>query len=101
MAEVKNSFLRSKMNKDLDDRLLPNGEYRNAVNITINNSDGEDVGTAQTVRGNLQVIDFNVNVTGVDDLQVIGLLDDEASDTVFAFLTNNEKQSYKSTSTAL
>jgi hypothetical protein len=97
MAEVKNSFLRSKMNKDLDDRLLPNGEYRNAVNITINNSDGEDVGTAQTVRGNLQVIDFNVNVTGVDDLQVIGLLDDEASDTVFAFLTNNEKQSYKST----
>ncbi len=85
------------MNKDLDDRLLPNGEYRNAVNITINNSDGEDVGTAQTVRGNLQVIDFNINVTGIDDLQVIGLLDDEASDTVFAFLTNNEKQSYKST----
>lgn len=83
------------MNKDLDDRLLPNGEYRNAVNITINNSDGEDVGTAQTVRGNLQVIDFNVNVTGVDDLHVIGLLDDEASDTVFVFLTNNEKQSYK------
>jgi len=97
MAKVKNSFLKSKMNKDLDDRLLPNGEYRSAVNITINNSDGEDVGTAQTVRGNLQVIDFNINVTGIDDLQVIGLLDDEASDTVFAFLTNNEKQLYKPT----
>jgi len=36
MAEVKNSFLRSKMNKDLDDRLMPEGEYRDALNVSIN-----------------------------------------------------------------
>jgi hypothetical protein len=30
MAEAKNTFLKSKMNKDLDDRILPNGEYRDA-----------------------------------------------------------------------
>ena len=28
--EIKNTFLKSKMNKDLDDRILPNGEYRDA-----------------------------------------------------------------------
>ena len=28
MAEVKNAFIKSKMNKDLDDRLIPSGEYR-------------------------------------------------------------------------
>jgi hypothetical protein len=33
MAEVKNAFIQSKMNKDLDDRLLPSGEYRNARKI--------------------------------------------------------------------
>ena len=52
MAEIKNSFIKSKMNKDLDDRLIPNGEYRNAVNVSINKSTGENVGTAQTVLGN-------------------------------------------------
>ena len=85
MAKVKNSFLKSKMNKDLDNRLIPNGEYRNAVNITVNNSDGEDVGTAQNVRGNLEVIDFT-SITGVSNLEVVGLFDDEYSSTVFAFL---------------
>jgi hypothetical protein len=30
MAEVKNAFLKSKMNKDLDSRLVPAGEYRDA-----------------------------------------------------------------------
>ena len=56
MAEVKNSFVKSKMNKDLDDRLLPNGEYRDALNVSINKSQGDgtsegNVGTLQTVLG--------------------------------------------------
>ena len=33
MAEVKNAFIKSKMNKDLDARLLPSGEYREGINI--------------------------------------------------------------------
>ena len=94
MAKVKNSFLKSKMNKDLDNRLIPNGEYRNGVNITVNNSDGEDVGTAQTVRGNLEVIDFNT-ITGQTGLQVVGVFDDEFSNTVFAFLANNTGSDYE------
>ena len=35
MPEIKNNFLQGKMNKDLDDRLLPNGQYRDAQNITV------------------------------------------------------------------
>ena len=97
MAKVKNSFLKSKMNKDLDNRLIPNGEYRNALNITVNNSDGEDVGTAQTVRGNLEVIDFQT-ITGVAGLQIIGLFEDEFADVVFAFVTNNTISTYNTAS---
>jgi len=97
MAKVKNSFLKSKMNKDLDNRLIPNGEYRNALNITVNNSDGEDVGTAQTVRGNLEVIDFQT-ITGVAGLQVVGLFEDEFADIVFAFVTNNTISTYNTAS---
>ena len=35
MAKAINTFLKSKMNKDLDARLIPNGEYRDAYNIQV------------------------------------------------------------------
>ena len=65
MAEFKNVFIKSKMNKDLDDRLLPQGEYRNAVNIQVSKSESEDVGALENVLGNEKIIDFE-SITGND-----------------------------------
>ena len=58
MAEVKNSFLKSKMNKDLDSRLVPSGEYRDAVNVQVIKSESEDVGALENVQGNVLVATF-------------------------------------------
>ena len=33
MAKVVNTFVKGKLNKDLDARLVPNGEYRDARNV--------------------------------------------------------------------
>ena len=52
MAEVKNAFIKSKMNKDLDARLLPSGEYRDAQNVAISRSEGPNVGALETILGN-------------------------------------------------
>ena len=60
MAEVKNSFIKSKMNKDLDARLLPNGEYRVGNNIQVSKSEGADVGALENVLGNVEIADFKV-----------------------------------------
>lgn len=54
MPEIKNTFQAGRMNKDLDERLVPQGEYRDALNIDIAVSQGSDVGTAQNSYGNLQ-----------------------------------------------
>ena len=35
MAQIKHTFTTGRMNKDLDERLVPNGEYRDALNIQI------------------------------------------------------------------
>ena len=43
------------MNKDLDERLVPNGEYRDALNIEITSSEGSNVGSAQTLRSNAEL----------------------------------------------
>jgi hypothetical protein len=55
MAEIKNNFTSGKMNKDLDERLIPKGEYRDALNIDVATSEGSDVGTAQNSLGNTQI----------------------------------------------
>ena len=56
MAEVKNAFIKSKMNKDLDDRLIPSGEYRDAQNVQISRSEGSDVGALENVLGNKEIL---------------------------------------------
>ena len=90
MAEVKNVFIKSKMNKDLDDRLLPSGEYRDAMNIAVSKSESSDVGALENIVGNQSVIDF-YNFLGVDDLICIGYLRSEDTNTIFFFLTDNLK----------
>ena len=85
MAEIKNNFVKSKMNKDLDDRLLSNGEYRNAQNVNINRSEGEDVGALENVLGNKLL--GNLPNTSAN-LEVIGFLEDSVNNRAFFMVTN-------------
>ena len=50
MAEIKHNFAGGKMNKDVDERLVPNGEYRDAMNIQVSTSEGADVGAIEKGR---------------------------------------------------
>ena len=60
MAELKHTFTSGRMNKDLDDRLVPNGEYIDALNIQISSSEGSDVGAIENLLGNKQLSDLNL-----------------------------------------
>jgi len=97
MAEVKNAFIKSKMNKDLDSRLLPPGEYRDGLNIQVSKSEGEDVGALENAVGNIVAstsdasnpfVDFNA-ITGSSGLKTVGMYADESQSTLYIFLTNN------------
>ena len=59
MPEIKKTFLRGKMNKDLDERLMPDGEYRDALNIQVSSTEDSDAGTAQNIRGNKLLKDLS------------------------------------------
>jgi hypothetical protein len=86
MAEIKNSFLKSKMNKDLDDRLIPNGEYRDAQNISVGKSEADDIGALENVLGNTLVPGTDL---GNANLEVIGYFADSNNSTIYLFLTDN------------
>lgn len=85
MPEIKNNFLQSKMNKDLDARLIPNGQYRSAQNININKSEGPDVGAIENVLGNFKLTDFGL---GASKAEVIGSYFDDINERIYVFITN-------------
>jgi hypothetical protein len=89
MAEVKNSFLASKMNKDLDDRLIPSNEYKDALNVAVSNSEDSDVGALENILQNTNVypISEEANI-GNNDGKIIGRVVDPANDNIYLFYTN-------------
>jgi len=82
--QIKNTFLKSKMNKDLDDRILPNGEYRDARNISVGRSEDDDVGALENIIGNDLVTGTDVGA----GLTIIGIKNNNSTDQIFVFLTD-------------
>ena len=85
MAEIKNTFIKAKMNKDLDDRLVPPGEYRNAQNVSISRSEGSDVGALENILGNSVISSTVLNIPNID---VVGFLADNATNYIYLFLSD-------------
>ena len=80
MPEIKNVFLRGKMNKDLDERLIPDGEYRDASNIQIASTEGDNAGTVQNILGNHIVSD-----TGMGGV-CVGMIENTETDKLYMFI---------------
>ena len=77
------------MNKDLDDRLVPNGEYRDAQNISVGKSEEDDIGSVENVLGNtLMTATGLITPTLPNDMVVIGYLSDEYTGKLYIFSTN-------------
>jgi hypothetical protein len=77
------------MNKDLDDRLIPNGEYRDAQNVSVGKSESDDIGALEIVLGNIELTATNLSTSdNADNMKVIGYIADENSGKVFVFATN-------------
>lgn len=81
--EIKNTFLKAKMNKDLDDRIIPNGEYRDALNVSVGRSEADNVGAVENIIGNSLITQ-----TDLGNIEIIGQLVDSSNDRVFVFLTD-------------
>ena len=86
MPEVKHNFTGGKMNKDLDERLVPKGEYRDALNVEVSTSEGSNVGTVQNILGNKRV----ENLVG-SNFTCVGSISNEKTNKLYWFLTTYNK----------
>ena len=87
MPEIKNTFLRGKMNKDLDERLIPNGEYRDALNVEVSTSDDSNVGTVKNILGNHRLED----IVDTSMFTCVGSIVDEKTNKLYWFISSYEK----------
>ena len=91
MAELQRTFLAGIMNKDLDERLVPDGQYRDAVNLTIDTSEGSNIGAVQNSLGNTLTTNINAilaqyQIPAAVNAVTIGSLSFEAANLLYWFV---------------
>mgnify|MGYP000241741639 CR=1 FL=1 len=86
MAELKNNFTGAKINKDVDKKILPKNEYREAQNISIPESNDEGVGSAEPILGN--ELNYTTALSYASGTEVIGYYLDEVNNNVYWFVTD-------------
>lgn len=97
MADTQRTFLAGRMNKDLDERLIPDGEYRDAVNVTIDTSEGANIGAIQNAYGNTKIADISTilssqGITIAGDAITIGAYSYEAENLLYWFVVASNFQ---------
>jgi len=98
MPEIKHNFTGGKMNKDVDQRLVPKGEYRDAMNIQVSTSEGSDVGTVQNILGNQTGCNDNQYIVNGSPLSItnnsttVGSVTDEKTDSLYWFVSGGQPQ---------
>ena len=88
MPEIKKVFLRGKMNKDLDERLIPDGEYRDAKNIQVSSTESSDAGTVQNILGNRYAEKVGDNYVAEYNLggSCIGIIENPETEKIYLFI---------------
>ena len=52
MPKVQKNFIKGRMNKSVDERLVPQGEYIDALNVRLGSTEGTEIGAVENSKGN-------------------------------------------------
>jgi hypothetical protein len=93
--ELKKTFIAGRMNKDLDERLVPDGEFIDALNVTIDTTSGSNIGAVSNSLGNtlvtnIQTLVEDEGVTYVgSNAKTIGAVTYEADNLIYWLVTSD------------
>ena len=97
MPEIKQTFTKGRMNLDLDERLLPPNEYREALNIQVSSAEGSDIGSVKNILGNTEIktdanstADPQGTITIPDNYTCIGSIADEKNNSAYYFIVKSD-----------
>lgn len=78
------------MNKDVDERLIPSGEFIDGYNIRVLNTTGSDAGAIENEKGNVKVTSLGLG----NNPECIGSVSDEGDERIYWFVVNDLGYSY-------
>jgi hypothetical protein len=88
MAELNRTFVLGRMNKSYDQRVVPNGEYIDALNVRMGSTEKSEVGVIENAKGNVALSNLRY-IEGTplsDQAKCIGAYADGANETVYWFV---------------
>lgn len=88
MAKLTRNFTAGKMNKVVDERLIPDGQYIDALNVRMGSTELSEIGVIENTKGNLKVTSL-VYIDGTPlsaDARTIGAFEDGANETIYWFV---------------
>lgn len=88
MADITRQFTSGKMNKSFDERVVPNGEYIDAMNIRMGSTEKSEIGVIENTKGNLPLTSLRyIDGTQLStEAKCIGALQDPSTDTLYWFV---------------
>ena len=90
MPELKRQFGGGAMNKDLDERIVPIGKYRDALNIQVSSSEASDVGAVQNILGNRIPYGNALSNLGTNPV-CIGVYSNTKTEMIYWFVASDTK----------
>jgi hypothetical protein len=88
MTKISRNFLAGRMNKMVDQRILPEGEYVDAMNIRMGSTEKSEIGVIENTKGNIPL----TSLTYIDgtplstSAKCIGAIEDNANDLLYWFV---------------
>ena len=91
MADLTKNFLKGVMNKDNDEIILPEGAYRDALNIDIVHSEGSDAGLVRNKLGNTKIGDL-ASVSGqlIENCRTIGATTSDTDNLIYYLIASDK-----------
>lgn len=84
MANLTRNFVAGKMNKTYDERVVPAGEYIDALNVRMGSTENSEIGALENTKGNLPFTTLMYDgVTLSEDARCIGAFEDGANETIY------------------
>lgn len=83
MANVDVNFIAGRMNKDFDERVVPAGEYIDALNIRIGSTENNSIGAVENTKGNIKLTTLQYNGLPLVDAKCIGAYEDGSNETLY------------------
>ena len=87
MANIQRNFIRGRMNKSLDERLIPNGEYVDALNVRLGSTEDSEIGSVENSKGNTKVTSLQFNSIPLSaSARCIGAYEDGSNNAIYWFV---------------